>query len=336
MVGVGLRYDNHQGVQAWVASANTSLWSGRLLVNGALSLGEWRQQEVIMATGLGHPTMSAPNDSATGSVSVRLPDPRSDEPPWSTLTRDLLRPTMSLTASHETVRFYDEGGRELARPSTRDVVAMAAITAALSGGWQGVIGPMVHLSHETATTTVGATTAVGGVLRAARVLPPLTSGADQTTLPGVAGELLWTDHYRRAMASGNLMATLGAFELQSRLSLGTGRQLPLAAQLRLGGSSGFPGLMPDERRGDRVGFATIAVSHRMLGPIHWRVEVGRGYTQWTDQLPLPAFEAAPLPQRTWTSGVDAGLSTDTPIGPLTLSYGVATVARRVVKLRIGA
>jgi hypothetical protein len=37
----------------------------------------------------------------------------------------------------------------------------------------------------------------------------------------------------------------------------------------------------------------------------------------------------------WVTGGDAGLAADTPIGPLTISYGVATAARRVFKLRVG-
>jgi hypothetical protein len=80
--------------------------------------------------------------------------------------------------------------------------------------------------------------------------------------------------------------------------------------------------MLDERRGDRVGFAAVAISHALVGPIHWRLEAGRGYTRATDVS-------------RWVSGADAGIAADTPIGPLALSYGVATVARRVVKLRIG-
>jgi hypothetical protein len=65
----------------------------------------------------------------------------------------------------------------------------------------------------------------------------------------------------------------------------------------------------------------------LLGPIHWRVEAGRGYTHWITQSPVLTGG--------WVNGVDAGLAADTPIGPLTLSYGVATAARRVIKLRVG-
>jgi hypothetical protein len=243
------------------------------------------------------------------------------------LTRDLLRPTMSLTASHETVRLYDVDGHEIARPNTRDLVGSVGARALFSGGWQGVLGPIVHLWRDDASGTNQSETAVGGLFRVARLWAPRTSGPDQSTPPAVVGELLWTDHYRRALASADLITEHFGFQLRPRASFGAGRALPLAAQLQLGGSLGFPGLLPDERRGDRAGFATLAVSHALLGPIHWRVEAGRGYTRWI--TPSPVLTGG------WVSGADAGLAADTPIGPLTLSYGVATAARRVFKLRVG-
>jgi hypothetical protein len=195
---------------------------------------------------------------------------------------------------------------------------MAGLSAIFSGGWQGMLGPVAHLRRADDDTVSGTRTAAGGVLRVARVWPAWTSGPDQSTLPEIAGELLWTDRYRRALVTADLTTEQLGFQLRTRASLGAGRDLPLAAQLPLGGSLGFPGLVPNERRGNRVGFATLALSHAIVGPVHARIEVGRGYVQ-----------------SVWASGADFGLATDTPIGPLTLSYGVATPARRVVKLRIG-
>jgi len=37
----------------------------------------------------------------------------------------------------------------------------------------------------------------------------------------------------------------------------------------------------------------------------------------------------------WVTGADVGIAADTPLGPLTISYGVATGGSRVFKLRIG-
>lgn len=327
VVGVGVRYDNHEGIRASLASVNSSIGEGRLSASAALSLGEWQQRLLLSATGLRRNPLRAPNESRPGGFTELLPDPRSDEPPWSMLTRDLIRPTMSLTATHETVRLYDVAGHELARPSTRDVVGSVGASAAFSGGWQGVLGPMVHFWRDDASGTNQSVTAAGGLLRIARLWAPRTSGPDQSTPPAIVGEVLWTDHYRRTLASADLVMDYAGFQLRPRASFGAGRALPLAAQLRLGGSLGFPGLMPDERRGDRAGYATLALSHVLLGPVHWRIEAGRGYTRW--------LTPAPLLNAGWVTGADVGLAADTPIGPLILSYGVATEARRVFKLRVG-
>ena len=328
VVGAGVRYDNHEGIRAALASVNSSLGEGRLSASAALSLGEWEQRLLLGVTGLRRRPLRAPNESRPGGgITELLPDPRSDEPPWSMLTRDLIRPTMSLTASHQTIRLYDDAGHELARPSTRDMVGLVGASAAFSGGWQGLLGPIVHLWRDDASGTNESTTAAGGLFRVARLWAPRTSGPDQSTPPAIVGEVLWTDHYRRALASADVIAEQYGFQLRPRASFGAGRDLPLAAQLRLGGSLGFPGLMPDERRGDRAGFATLAISHVLLGPVYWRLEGGRGFTHWMTPSPLPAAG--------WVSGADMGLAADTPIGPLILSYGVATTARRVFKLRVG-
>ena len=327
VVGVGVRYDNHEGIRASLASTNGSIREGRLSANAALSLGEWRQELLLTVAGLRRRPLRTPNAARPGSITEILPDPRSDEPPWSMLTRDLLRPMMSLTASHETVRLYDDAGHELARPSTRDLVGLVGASAAFSGGWQGLLGPVVHLWRDDASGTNQSETAVGGLFRVTRLWGPRTSGPDQSTPPAIASEVLWTDHYRRGLVSADLATGQFGFQLRSRASFGAGRALPLAAQLRLGGSLGFPGLMPDERRGDRAAFATLAISHPLLGPIYWKVEAGRGYTRW--------ITPSPLLTGGWVSGADGGLAADTPLGPLVLSYGVATTARRVFKLRVG-
>ena len=327
VVGVGVRYDNHEGIRASLASVNSSISDGRLSASAALSLGEWQQRLLLAVSGLRRHPLRAPNDNRPGGITELLPDPRSDQPPWSMLTRDLIRPTMSLTAAHETLRLYDVAGHELARPSTRDLVGLVGASAAFSGGWQGLLGPLVHLWRDDASGTNESTTAAGGLLRIARLWAPRTSGPDQSTPPAVVGEALWTDHYRRGFVSADVVTEGYGFQLRPRMAFGAGRALPLAAQFRLGGSLGFPGLMPDERRGDRAGFATLALSHALLGPVHWRVEGGRGYTTWI--APSPLLTAG------WVSGADVGLASDTPIGPLILSYGVATTARRVFKLRVG-
>jgi hypothetical protein len=291
-----------------------------------MSVSEWRQQLMLSMSGLRRHPLHAPNEVQSGGLSELLPDPRSDAPPWSMLTRDLLRPTLSISGSHETVRLYDDAGHEIARPNTRDLVGVAGVTASFAGGWQSLLAPLVHLWRADTLATSEAEAAAGGVLRVARIFPQRTTGPDQSSVPSVAGELLWTDRYQRAIASADLMSEGAGFQLRTRASLGVGHRLPLSALLRLGGPSGFPGLMPGERRGDRVGFASVALSHPLLGPVNALVEGGRGYARSDDTLVPNA----------WVTGGEIGVASDTPIGPLVITYGVATPARRVFKLRIGA
>src|SRR6185503_2579814 len=195
-----------------LASVNSSIGEGRLAASAALSLGEWQQQLLLAVAGLRRRSLRARNGNRPGGIAELLPDPRSDQPPWSMLTRDLIRPTISLTASHETVRLYDVAGHELARPSTRDVVGLVGASAAFSGGWQGLLGPIVHLWRDDASGTNESTTAAGGLLRVARLWAPRTSGPDQSTPPAIVGEVLWTDHYRRALASADVIAEQYGFQ----------------------------------------------------------------------------------------------------------------------------
>jgi hypothetical protein len=249
------------------------------------------------------------------------------------LTRDLLRAAVSLTGSRETVRLYDDAGHELARPTSRDVVAFAGATASFSGGWQGVVGPYAQLWRQDiqpsgARSFFGA----GGLLRVARIFSVRTTGPDQSSQPSLASELLWTDRYQRALVTSDFIVAHDGFQLRPRASLGRGRDLPLAAQLVLGGPAGFPGLMPGERRGDRTAFAALGVAHPLVGPLYWRVDAGRGYSRL---LSAPDTAVSALQAQGWVSGIDAGVASDTPLGPLTVSYGVSTGGRRVFKLHVG-
>ena len=67
---------------------NSSIGEGRLSASAALSLGEWQQRLLLAVTGLRRRSLRTPNEMRPGSIAELLPDPRSDEPPWSMLTRD--------------------------------------------------------------------------------------------------------------------------------------------------------------------------------------------------------------------------------------------------------
>jgi len=91
--------------------------------------------------------------------------------------------------------------------------------------------------------------------------------------------------------------------------------------------------MLGERRGDRMAFTAVALSHPLIGSLYWRFDAGRGWT-WLANDTSSAL--GPTQAAGWVTGADAGIAADTPLGPLTISYGVATSGRRVFKLRIGS
>ena len=333
IAGVGLAYDSHDGLIASAGSTNTSLAEGRFAVSGAMSVSEWRQQLLLVATALRRHPLRAENPARPGSLTELLPDPRFDEPPWSMLTRDLLRPVLSITGTRQTIRLYDTDGHEISSPATRDLVAFLGGSATFSGGWQAAIGPVEHLWwNNEATPLMTFDNATGGLLRAARLFAVRTSGPDQSSIPNIAGELLATNRYRRGLVSADLMTERAGFYLRTRGSLGGGTDLPLSAELELGGPGGFPGLMTGERRGDRMAFASIALSRQLVGPLYWRFDAGRG---WTSLVGAPVTSSATPQAEGWVTGADVGIASDTPLGPLTISYGVSTGGRGVFKLRVG-
>ncbi|HEY7233450.1 MAG TPA: patatin-like phospholipase family protein [Gemmatimonadaceae bacterium] len=332
--GVGLAYDSHDGLIASVSSASTALAQGRVSVSGDVSVSEWRQQVLLVATALRRHPLRAENGARPGSLTELLPDPRFDEPPWSMLTRDLVRTTFSLTGTRQTIRLYDDEGHEIARPASRDVLAFAGGTATFGGGWEAALGPIEHVWWNNADEpTLQADNATGGLLRAARLFATRTSGPDQSSIPAIAGEVIFTSHYRRGLATADLITDRDGFQLRTRASLGAGVDLPLAAEIVLGGPAGFPGLLPGERRGDRVGFLSAALAHPLVGPVYWRVEAGRGWSQLDN--PAPGSLGTPEAEG-WITGADFGLAADTPLGPATISYGISTSGQRVFKLRVGS
>ena len=332
--GVGLAYDSHDGLIASVSSANTALAQGRVSVSGDVSVSEWRQQVLLVATALRRHPLRAENGARPGSLTELLPDPRFDEPPWSMLTRNLVRTALSLTGTRQTIRLYDDAGHEIARPASRDILAFAGGTATFGGGWEAALGPIEHVWWNNADEPgMHADNATGALLRAARLFATRTTGPDQSSIPAIAGEVIFTSHYRRGLATADLITDRYGFQLRTRASLGAGDELPLAAEIVLGGPAGFPGLLTGEWRGDRVGFASAALTHPLIGPIYWRVEAGRGWSQLDN--PTPASLSTPQAEG-WVTGADFGLAADTPLGPATISYGVSTGGQRVFKLRIGS
>jgi predicted acylesterase/phospholipase RssA len=332
----GLSYDGHEGARVWIAAANVAPAGGRVTVGSMLGVSEWRQQLLFTATGVRrHPLPRASDGTAEGAPEqVPLPDPRSDAPPWSTLVRNLLRPELSITGSHEIVRLYDDRGREQDRPSSSDLFAFAGVVGTPTAGWRIVLGPAAHVwsTHSAALPAGESERGFGGLVRAARLfsLPP--ASPDLNMVPTIAAEVLWLDRYRRLDIHADVQHQIGQLIVRPRAAAGWGEALPLAALFTLGGPHGFPGLRTGERRGDQFAFASLALLRRIRGPLYARIDVGRGRTALVrarrPEMLTPAAQG-------WVSGGEFGIMADTPIGPFLIGYGLASNDRPVFKIRLG-
>jgi predicted acylesterase/phospholipase RssA len=336
VASVGLSYDAQEGARAWLSATSVSSAGGRLSFGSALSMSEWRQQFLLTATGVRRHALpaNAPDSTHDAIENVRLPDPRSDTPPWSMLTRNLLHPELSLTASREIVRLYDARGHERERPATRDLVLFAGLGVTPTAGQRIVVGPVAHLwtIRSGALPVTDESRAFGGMARAARWFTPPANGPDLNTIPAVAAEGLWLDRYRRFDLNADLRFQRGEFILRPRAAAGWGDRLPLDAQFILGGPQGFPGLRTGERRGDRLAFASVSAMRAFAGPFYLRGEAGGGYTALAHSRPV---EGLPDAGRGWVQGVELGVASDTPFGPFAIAVGVATTDRPVFKISLG-
>jgi predicted acylesterase/phospholipase RssA len=336
VLSVGIRYDAQEGASGWLAGENLSAASGRVSLGSALYVSRWRQLLIFTAAGVrSHPLPV--NSSDTGAIAgdrVLLPDPRSDAPPWSTLVRNVFRPEVGVTASHDIVRLYDGDGRERERPSTRDLFVFAGAGGTLSGGRRVALGPVLHVwsTGSVALPTRADGSAFGAMIRATRSFAPISAGPEPTLAPSVAAEALVLDGYRRVDAQADLKFQLGEFILRPRAGGGWGEDLPLGAQFTLGGMHGFPGLRTGERRGSRVAAGSIAVLHRIVGPIYASIDLGGGWSSYERARRAQIVGDAATGS---VFGAELALSSDTLLGPFMIGYGVASTGRGVFKIGLG-
>lgn len=337
VISVGLRYEVQEGAGGWVAAENVAPVGGRVAMGSALSISQWRQQLLFTATSVSaHAFPHHSADTTDGPThEVRLPDPRSNEAPWSTLVRNVFRRELSITASHGIVRLYDDHGREVDRPSTRDLVLFAGVGGTLVGSRRLVLGPVAHFWSARSAALPGNDNerAFGALLRAARSFSPLSGGPEPNMVPTVATEVLWLDRYHRVDAQADLKFRIGDLIVRPRIAGGWGEALPLDAQFSVGGTQGFPGMRTGERRGDRFGFGSLALLRRIVGPLYVRAEVGGGWSSLARVRRPEVMEGA---ADGTMRGAELGLGTDTPLGPFLVGYGVSNSGRGVFKLRLGS
>jgi len=122
---------------------------------------------------------------------------------------------------------------------------------------------------------------------------------------------------------------------QVRLGKITGDEIPLRLTFPLGGLDGFPGLHMLERRGTEEAYTSLSVSHPILGPIAFRVELSAGNTAYSDSTDVSVFTA-----EDWLIGARAGfIVRNTLLGPVRVEYGASTVDgvyRDNLFLRVGS
>jgi predicted acylesterase/phospholipase RssA len=328
----GVGYDSNDGASAWLAVVNLSRAGGRVLVAGLVEVGEWRQGALLVARMLRSPTSPQATAMTDG---VALPDPRGESAPWSTTVRGLVKPKANLILSHETIRLFDQSGRDAGRPSTLDALAFVGAAVAPWAGWQMSAGPIVHAwsEHEPSLDHRDANITWGSAINAARFFGPADDGPDLDMIPRMSAEATWTRSYRRLSTQADLRFHIGQVIVQPRGGLGWGQQLPLAAQFVLGGEEGFPGLRTGERRGDRADFGSVAFLKRLFGPVYARCEVGGGQSSFAAAVPFADTTARGASGR--VNGVESGFATDTPLGQFYIGVGAASNGRQVFKLRLG-
>ncbi|MGH7631896.1 MAG: hypothetical protein ACREOF_21380, partial [Gemmatimonadales bacterium] len=142
----------------------------------------------------------------------------------------------------------------------------------------------------------------------------------------VEAEALLTDGYERLQLTAAATIRALGLGITPRLRLGWGDDLPLQAAFPLGGFDGFPGLHLTERRGQREAMASLLVTRSVTPRVGIRLELAAGRA--ADDGPL-------LAEGGWLGGARAGLSVETPIGPVRVEYGYNSDDRGTLLVRVG-
>jgi NTE family protein len=162
-------------------------------------------------------------------------------------------------------------------------------------------------------------------------------------------EVVLTQRYSLAAVDFSIGGRIGSVDLDQRVRIGIGHQLPAALSFTLGGNEGFPGLRIYERPGDNELFTSLVLSRRVLGSVSLRLTgaVGRSAIGDSELLetegltgPNRLFPGFFVPgdilgSEGWLAGARIGLGTDTPIGPIRVEWGFNNLGRAEGVLRVG-
>lgn len=326
-------YDARTGGELWVATARNELPIGQLSAGAAVTAGESRQQVTLELTRVHRAGTPEPSPTP-GDDEVRLPDPRLDVRPWSTVFFQLVRPRLSVSGLREIVRLHDARDRERARASSRDGIVFLGAIGTPTPTWQIALGPVAHAwrldrgaLHDSRTHV-----AWGGLASAARIVASDAVSPVVASPTIVAAEALWLDRYWRVGGEWSVNVPLRHVVMRHRAAAAWGERLPVSRLPAVGGSYGFPGLHRDSWRTTRTASATVGALYRITGPLAAYTDVGAGWTSLDMAAsPLLVEDAA----RGTLAGAEIGVTATTPLGGVTLGYGRTTRGGSVLRIQLG-
>jgi NTE family protein len=226
-----------------------------------------------------------------------------------------IAPYLRTRAADEVIRQFNPEGIELPSLGIQEGIGVAGLERRIGSDWWVQAGGIVHLWDQ--PDDVGRS-AAGGVVRLER----FGRGAGDA----VEGEALLTGSYERYHLAASATLGLLGLDLTPRLRLGWGEDVPLQAAFPLGGFEGFPGLHITERRGQREAMISLLITRRMTPRVGLRIEFAAGRSADAGSL---------LRDDGWIGGTRAGLSVETPVGPVRMEYGYNSEDRGALLVRVG-
>jgi NTE family protein len=233
----------------------------------------------------------------------------------SALRPHRIAPFVRVRAADESIRQFDPDGVELPKLGVQEAIGLAGAERWLGGDWWIQAAGIAHVWDD--PDGVGQSTA-GGLFRIER----LGRVADEA----VEGEALLTGDYERYHLTASTLIRAFGLLLTPRLRIGWGDDLPVQAAFPLGGFDGFPGLHLTERRGQRETMASLLVTRRVTPRVGLRLELALGRSADVGSI---------LADDGWISGARAGISVETPIGPVRVEYGYNSDDRGALLVRVG-
>ncbi len=305
--GIGLAYDQELGGRAWLGLLDRRAPIIRGEASAVLTLSRYNSNldlGIRRQSLLGHPTLS---------------------------------PVFRLNLVGEQIREFAPDGVELEADRYRDVAAMAGIERDLGASVHLIAGGEARIWNELAfdTRAPRSREAVGPTLSLEKV------GIDHADLARL--DLAWTNQYWRAAFETLVHLELHGIELEHRLRLGAGATLPTGQSFALGGDQGFPGFHIGEHRGDREAFTSLALSHRIVGQLRFKLTGAIGRAVFStgaldSALAMPRgieVRSSLFGPGAWQMGLRVGVESPTPLGPARIEYGWNSADRGALLLRVG-